>query len=214
MESAPYECKTPVSAPRQRDNECEENSSSPFYGVCDVNRRPSEVTTKVNPRQLKSVSMKHESAKQDIIFTVGDAADTLGVAINWVQVWVQQKRHSKAFVGLAERLSEVEMLELTELATEQHRKFDSRRKANRQASKRMPANKDSFVDDGKQDTFTVAQIASLWNLSRDTIQRLFQDEPGVVVLGDKNPRGKRRRVTLRVPRAVMDRVKKRRSNPG
>jgi len=158
--------------------------------------------------------MKHESAKQDIIFTVGDAADTLGVAINWVQVWVQQKRHSKAFVGLAERLSEVEMLELTELATEQHRKFDSRRKANRQASKRMPANKDSFVDDGKQDTFTVAQIASLWNLSRDTIQRLFQDEPGVVVLGDKNPRGKRRRVTLRVPRAVMDRVKKRRSNPG
>lgn len=69
-----------------------------------------------------------------------------------------------------------------------------------------------FSDDGKQENFTVAQVASLWHLSRDTIQRIFQDEPGVVTLGNKNPRGKRRRVTLRIPRAVMDRVKKRRSN--
>jgi hypothetical protein len=59
----------------------------------------------------------------------------------------------------------------------------------------------------------VSQVASLWRLSRDTIQRLFQDEAGVVVLGDSNPRGKRRRITLRIPRAVMERVKKRRSNP-
>jgi hypothetical protein len=35
------------------------------------------------------------------------------------------------------------------------------------------------VDDGRQTDFTVAQIASLWQLSTDTIQRLFQDEPGV-----------------------------------
>jgi hypothetical protein len=76
-----------------------------------------------------------------------------------------------------------------------------------------PKNGDQpFVDDGKQSDFTVAQIASLWQLSTDTIQRLFQDEQGVVALGDKNPRGKRKRVTLRIPRAVMERVKKRRSN--
>jgi len=147
------------------------------------------------------------------MLTVGAAADTLGVAIGWVQGWVQWKRESKLSVGLTDRLSEEEMLELTELATEQRRKFDSRRKANRHSSKRTPAKKDSFVDDGRQETFTVAQVASLWHLSPDTIQRLFHDEPGVVTLGDKNPRGKRRRVTLRIPRAVMDRVKKRRSNP-
>jgi hypothetical protein len=73
---------------------------------------------------------------------------------------------------------------------------------------------DSFVDDGKQENFTVAQVASLWELSRDTIQRMFEDEPGVITLGSKNPRGKRKRVTIRIPRAVMNRVKKRRSNPG
>ena len=69
-----------------------------------------------------------------------------------------------------------------------------------------------FVDDGKQETFTVAQIASLWQYSTDTVQRLFADEPGVQVIGAKNPRGKRPRTTLRIPRAVMNRVKKRLTN--
>ena len=71
----------------------------------------------------------------------------------------------------------------------------------------------SFVDDGTLTDFTVAQIASMWQLSTDTIQRLFENEPGVIALGNKNPRGKRKRVTLRIPRSVMERVKKLRSNP-
>jgi hypothetical protein len=71
---------------------------------------------------------------------------------------------------------------------------------------------DPFVDNGTQENFTVAEVASMWRLSPDTIQRLFEEEPGVVVLGNKNPRGKRKRITLRIPRGVMDRVKKRRSN--
>jgi hypothetical protein len=79
-------------------------------------------------------------------------------------------------------------------------------------SKRKSPQNEPFVDDGVQETFTVAEIASLWKLSRDTIQRMFEDEPGVISLGEKNPRGKRKRVTLRIPRAVMNRVKKRRSN--
>jgi hypothetical protein len=62
-----------------------------------------------------------------------------------------------------------------------------------------------FLDNGQSD-FTVAQIASMWQLSTDTLQRIFQDEPGVVALGNKNPRGKRKRITLRIPRAVMERV--------
>lgn len=70
-----------------------------------------------------------------------------------------------------------------------------------------------FVDDGKRSDFTVAQIASMWQLSTDTVQRLFQDERGVVTLGNKNARGKRKRITLRIPREVMQRVKKRRANP-
>ena len=77
---------------------------------------------------------------------------------------------------------------------------------------RKPTQSDRFVDDGSQTDFTVAQIASMWQLSTDTIQRLFEDEPGVIALGNKNPRGKRKRVTLRIPREVMMRVKKRRSN--
>ena len=77
--------------------------------------------------------------------------------------------------------------------------------------KRKPAKDEPFVDDGKQETFTVAQIASLWELSTDTIQRWFEDEPGVITSGNKNPRGKRKRITLRIPRAVMERVKRKRS---
>jgi hypothetical protein len=79
--------------------------------------------------------------------------------------------------------------------------------------KRKPTKDHRFVDDGTQTDFTVAQIASMWQLSTDTIQRLFENEPGVIALGNKNPRGKRKRVTLRIPREVMLRVKKTRSNP-
>lgn len=83
--------------------------------------------------------------------------------------------------------------------------------ARKAASKKHEAT-EQFVDDGEQEFFTVAQIASMWQLSTDTIQRIFQDEPGVLPLGEKNPRGKRKRITLRIPRTVMERVKKRRSN--
>ena len=81
------------------------------------------------------------------------------------------------------------------------------------AQKRKPTKEGPFVDDGTQESFTVGQIASMWQLSGDTIRREFENEPGVQVLGNKNPRGKRRRITLRIPRAAMERVKKRRSNP-
>ena len=78
--------------------------------------------------------------------------------------------------------------------------------------KRKTSKSEQFVDDGKQETFTVAQIASLWQYSTDTIQRMFADEPGVEVRGAKNPGGKRTRKTLRIPRAVMNRIRKKLSN--
>lgn len=88
-----------------------------------------------------------------------------------------------------------------------------RRYANTHSTPKQREPKEPFVDDRVQEHFTVAQIASLWRLSTDTIQRIFQDEPGVLPLGNVNPRGKRKRITLRIPRAVMERVKRRRSNP-
>ncbi len=58
---------------------------------------------------------------------------------------------------------------------------------------------------------TVAQVAERWGLSSDTITRLFADEPGVISLGKEHPRGKRRRVTLRIPMEVVERVKRKRA---
>jgi hypothetical protein len=54
--------------------------------------------------------------------------------------------------------------------------------------------------------YTVAEVAILWNLSRDTIRRLFQSEPGVVILTTATRRVKRRYKTLRIPESVLLRV--------
>jgi hypothetical protein len=60
--------------------------------------------------------------------------------------------------------------------------------------------------------YSVAEVATLWNLSQDTARRLFQNEPGVLVLGDLNPRRGRRYLTLRIPQHVLDRVHRHYSN--
>ena len=60
--------------------------------------------------------------------------------------------------------------------------------------------------------YTVGELASAWGLSDDTIRRLFENEPDVMTLGNKNPRGKRRRVTLRIPHNVAARVHKKLSS--
>jgi hypothetical protein len=52
----------------------------------------------------------------------------------------------------------------------------------------------------------VASIALLWNLSKDTVRRMFQNEPGVLVLGGRSNSNKRGYVTLRVPQSVLERV--------
>jgi transcriptional regulator GlxA family with amidase domain len=52
--------------------------------------------------------------------------------------------------------------------------------------------------------YSVAELAQQWNLSRDTIRRMFEDEPGVVVF--KRPkRNKRIYRTLRIPESVAKR---------
>jgi hypothetical protein len=58
--------------------------------------------------------------------------------------------------------------------------------------------------------YSAAELAERWNLSLDTIRRIFQNEPGVVVLGDNSGKpGKRRYTTLRIPESVAARVHRR-----
>jgi len=54
--------------------------------------------------------------------------------------------------------------------------------------------------------FSVQEIAAIWGLSEDVVREMFQNQPGVLVLGDPNARGKRRYVTLRIPQSVVERV--------
>jgi hypothetical protein len=54
--------------------------------------------------------------------------------------------------------------------------------------------------------YAVAEIAGMWNLSTDKVRELFENEPGVIVLGERNPRHKRRYITLRIPHSVVERV--------
>jgi hypothetical protein len=56
--------------------------------------------------------------------------------------------------------------------------------------------------------WTVREIAELWRVSEDTVRRLFEKEPGVLVLGDSSPRRKRRYRTIRVPASVLERVRR------
>lgn len=53
--------------------------------------------------------------------------------------------------------------------------------------------------------YSPAEIAELWNLSAECIRKLFEREPGVVVIGNH-------RKTLRIPQGVLDRVHRRMTN--
>lgn len=58
--------------------------------------------------------------------------------------------------------------------------------------------------------YSVAEIAKLWGLAPNTVRRIFEREPDVVAIGRAiSARGKHRRVTLRIPQPVAERVWKR-----
>jgi len=54
--------------------------------------------------------------------------------------------------------------------------------------------------------YAVIEVAEMWNLSPDKVRELFEHEPGVLVIGERNPRHKRRYLTLRIPQTVLQRV--------
>jgi hypothetical protein len=54
--------------------------------------------------------------------------------------------------------------------------------------------------------YTVAEVAALTGFSRGTITRLFEREPGVILLERPSKMNKRRYRSVRIPHAVYERV--------
>lgn len=60
--------------------------------------------------------------------------------------------------------------------------------------------------------FTLAQVAEAWGVSTDTVRRMCEGEPGVLVIEPAPGRYSRRRYrTLRIPASVAERVHRRMS---
>jgi hypothetical protein len=57
--------------------------------------------------------------------------------------------------------------------------------------------------------YTPSEVAALWRLSVETVRRLFQNEPGVMVLQAPIRKGKRPYKTIRIPHSVLERVRAR-----
>ena len=62
--------------------------------------------------------------------------------------------------------------------------------------------------------YSPEQVAELWSLSPHTIRRIFENEPGVLVIERPHVYGKRRHRTLRIPESVALRVYHLRANKG
>ena len=62
----------------------------------------------------------------------------------------------------------------------------------------------------KEKHYSPAELAALWGLSLNAVRRLFENEPGVLVLGRSGSgRPKRQYRTLRIPAPVAERVHRR-----
>jgi predicted DNA-binding transcriptional regulator AlpA len=59
---------------------------------------------------------------------------------------------------------------------------------------------------------TVAEVAELTGYSRQTVTRMFEDEPGVLVIRRPETRNKRSYRSIRIPRSVYERVVRRFAN--
>lgn len=60
--------------------------------------------------------------------------------------------------------------------------------------------------------YTVEQVAEMWNLSKDSVRRLFLSEEGVLRISRPGTRYKRSYTTLRIPESVLNRVYRRMLN--
>jgi hypothetical protein len=62
--------------------------------------------------------------------------------------------------------------------------------------------------------YSVLELAQLWNLSEQTIRRMFANEPGVLRWGRREGRFKRGYTTTRIPETVVLRVRRRLETAG
>src|ERR1700735_2137877 len=60
--------------------------------------------------------------------------------------------------------------------------------------------------------YSVAEVSAMWNLSQEAVGKIFQNEPGVLVLGSQGSPHTRKYTTLRVPESVLQRVHRRLTN--
>jgi hypothetical protein len=58
---------------------------------------------------------------------------------------------------------------------------------------------------------TPKEIAAAWRVDPTTVRRVFENEPGVLVIAPRASRGRRSYTTVRIPQAVYDRVVQRRA---
>jgi len=54
--------------------------------------------------------------------------------------------------------------------------------------------------------YAPAELAQAWGVNVETIRNIFREEPGVVKIGEKDPKHKRPYLTLRIPESVALRV--------
>ena len=110
------------------------------------------------------------------VFTITEAAELVDIKLTLLKLCVETEKLKPSIQGKSlddtiYYFSKEDIRRLTEFAAAH--------------AKQKPTSNGQFIDDGKQENFTVSEIASLWKLSTNTIQRIFEDEPGVVVLGNK-----------------------------
>lgn len=81
-----------------------------------------------------------------------------------------------------------------------------RRESGKEAELQMSSQSQFETSAHAERHYAVAEIAEMWNLSADKVRDLFEREPGVLVIGEQQPRNKRRYTTLRIPQSVVERV--------
>lgn len=57
--------------------------------------------------------------------------------------------------------------------------------------------------------YSPSEVAERWNLNAETIRRIFQDEPGILVFQSPVKKGRRPYKTIRIPESVLERVHRR-----
>jgi len=61
----------------------------------------------------------------------------------------------------------------------------------------------------KEPHFKVDEVAVLWNMSPDTVRRIFLEEPGVIRYTRPRSKYKRSYSTILIPESVLNRVYRR-----